>query len=179
MPVDKKDLYRILEDTNEICNKLKIKWCLNFGTLLGAVREADVIDNGKEDIDIFLICCELPEYNKFMQSLADKGYKVNSWTGNPSFAYIGTTGMEIGRVGYSLKHNDGYYWCQGAKIDPMFLDELKTLKINGVDYPVPNHAEKFVRILYGETWRIPDPKAHACPAWVVKTFDNFNKGEYD
>lgn len=179
MQVDKNDLYRILKDTNEVCSNLKIKWCLNFGTLLGAVRESDVIDNGKEDIDIFLICCELPEYNKFMQSLIDKGYTVSCWNMNPSNAYIGTSGIEIGRVGYSIKHNDGYYYWQSAKIHQMFLDELKTLKINGIDYPVPNYAETFVRILYGPTWRIPDPKAHTCPAWVVKSFDNFNKGKYD
>ncbi len=50
------------------------------------------------------------------------------------------------------------------KFPSKFLDEISTIKINGLDFPIPKNAEDLLALEYGKDWRVP-----------LKSFD---KNEY-
>jgi len=48
------------------------------------------------------------------------------------------------RCGNILKHPAKYY------------DEIKTMTVRGVEFPIPNHIEDWLVMMYGEGWNKPD-----------------------
>ena len=52
-PISVEDATKLLAKTKELFDKCGIRFCLAFGTLLGAVRDGSII-KGDEDVDIFV-----------------------------------------------------------------------------------------------------------------------------
>jgi phosphorylcholine metabolism protein LicD len=66
---------------------------------------------------------------------------------------------------YDRKVNDTAYYiydqfrCGNVlKHDAKYYDEIQTMKFRGEDFPVPNHVENWLEMMYGVDWRIPNPK---------------------
>lgn len=88
-PIDTEELKKIqlqiLDAVSDFCEKHQIKYWLDCGTLLGAVRHKGYIP-WDDDIDIGML---RPDYDKFMQlfNLENDRYKFYSYENNKNFLY--------------------------------------------------------------------------------------------
>jgi phosphorylcholine metabolism protein LicD len=166
---DYEKLFEILVTSKGILDELNIKWSLAWGSLLGAVREQDFIQNGEEDLDLFLINTPTKEYMKFAKILIDHGYDAHRHTSNPGKFFHGYAGLDIWRIG--LKPGDGsdFYWFKHFPFQSKYFKDLKVGKIKDVECPILNHSEEFLEIIYGD-WRTPSMQTAPFSTFVKKLY---------
>ena len=125
-----------------------IEWSLNCGTLLGAIREGDFID-GDIDVDTVLhdkYSDKLTEMApKIIECLMRQGCRARLVTEyKPNFIQLSYNGCP-GHIGLT----GGTYWLK-----KFFVGKMRTAKIQGVDFPVPEKAEELLTERYGD-WKTP------------------------
>jgi len=165
---DMKELERIL-------NELGFQSYLQFGTLLGCIREGDFIKTD-DDIDMCYLS-ELKEpvqiqeeikglYDKFKEMGILEGYVLenSSWCGNLSdeipielfgqcHVRVGTTLIDLFTSWFDEKND--YWTCQwgnyGSKTQYV---PLAPKKLHGTNFSVPWNYERVLSRLY-DTWKFP------------------------
>lgn len=168
MSEEKKD--EIIQDLKQLeieLNKLGIEIYLHYGTLLGAVREKNLIPNDS-DIDIAYLgkaknkqeaLKEIKKINK----LLSKKYKLKikqKWTSKGySLGQVFITRKFCFDLYYTWQEN-GKYLCPhqdklGNKEDffPLIEGELR-----GFKFKIPKNSELLLSRLYGDDWRVPQEK---------------------
>lgn len=169
----------LLLDTVEILNQADIPYTLDAGTLLGIVRDGDLIpwDN---DIDLMLPAESLPALRKVYGKILRRGWKVSrtyrmgfaseawqvgdprvvklrSW--NPWLFGPGSTLLDITII---YKYQDAYWWEMArkvCKVSAEYFDRHAILEYAGREVRVPYRYEEYLSRLYGE-WRTPDRSFH-------------------
>lgn len=161
-------------------NNAEIPYFINCGTLLGCVREKRFIPI---DIDIdFAICAEnfnprlltelkkqpvshigirkFPAINRsnIWHGLNDKDelpYKVGVRVSDPKTG--GRVGCDIGIFYLGKDDLDGHrcHYRTSKTFPTQFMEKLTTTKFYGMEVSLPQHAEEYLELLYGENWRIP------------------------
>ena len=156
-------LFEDLKIIKTTYKKFGVRWCLCWGSLLGAIREGDFISGSDDDIDLMILPPTTTElYYETMESFEKKGgffpYQVKS---NPSKMRKRNIGVvEIVRIGPSKNGHPDYYYFKHFPMHKRFFEELKTAKIRDLECPIPNYAEEFLEICYGDTWKIKNLKLH-------------------
>ena len=159
---------KMLLDTIDILNDNGIKYWLEAGTLLGVIRDGDLIpwdydaDIGiPEDMSdkiIELRAKFLPQY-----IIRKKMVKTHWLPGNTRVLKIKTIWEKIRKINFHLDIfcvycvDDKYRWVDTntlKHVDRKFYDKLKTIKWEGRDVFIPNHVEEYLTLRYGE-WKIP------------------------
>ncbi len=180
MPIKQKSRYHIktkeewdlLYDDLKVfktgCVKYNIKWCLFFGSLLGAVRDKDFIQPGAHALSVMLLPpTTRANYFEAMDYFDSKGFWKHLLEMNPSYIQKGMTeGIEMFHIGIDAKLKDYYRW-KGLLFHKKFFENLKTAKIRDEDCPIPNYSEELLEILYDKTWRTPILKVHCCISKVA------------
>ena len=161
----KKDLLKELTSCLTGC-----KWWIDYGTLLGAVRDGDFIkaDNDTDigisakniNKELFDKINENPklkvdgsgDYDKWYKTvvkfLDDEGKQV-SINGKAIFCDI--------YVYYPLEDfhvmsdSDKYY-----RIDNKYIDKLVNVTIHGMKAPAPSKSKEYLEAVYGEDWGTPN-----------------------
>lgn len=157
VPVDYKRLYLLLNEIKTTCEQMDIRWCITWGTLLGAIRHKDFIPSPDQDVDIFLIDVDNDIYKKFIRHFDDhQEYRSHCGNSNPAYIYDTTaeSGSEICRVGNKNGGIEGYYYFRNTPIRKDDLENLTTLMIGKIECPVPNRPEMLLEELYKD-WMIP------------------------
>lgn len=135
----------------------KLSFYLAFGTLLGAIREHDIID-GDEDLDIFvkdeaLLVDSLPFFaeNGLLLIRAVKG---NTY----SFRSSENTYIDV----YILRdlewYNLWHFTCKSLckmYTPKKFFKEYQDIEFLGDSFRCPMHPDKLVEFWYGKNWRTP------------------------
>ena len=141
-------------DVIPVLNKYNVEYWVDFGTLLGIIRENDII-LGDEDVDIVLVDNPILKDQMSLVSidLEKMGYKLKKedWRAYRIFngglyadlyinkmgeqEYIGATG-ETSNIPYSLIGNPQY------------------IKWNGIDVRVPEHIHETLTFRHGN-WQVP------------------------
>jgi len=123
-----------------------IEWSLSCGTLLGAMREGDVIEY---DIDVdtllhYKYVDKLTEMApKIIECLTRQGCRARLVTEyQPNFIQLSYKGCP-GHIGLAGKS----YWKW-----KFFEGKMRTVNIRGVDFPIPEKAEELLTIRYGN-WK--------------------------
>jgi lipopolysaccharide cholinephosphotransferase len=148
----------------------KIPVFLNFGTLLGAVREKDFIVHD-DDVDF-----EIYERDKdaFLATFPDlEAHGLHFFEHIPAMRlYSFTRGGEqidffLAREKKTLR---GRRWdLEGrATVPARFLDNLDTIDFLGEPFLVPHDPLGLVRNLYGKTWNIPIEKCPSRLDWSTR-----------
>ena len=155
----------MLEDLKfikEVFKLFGLRWCLFFGTLLGAVREGDFIMNDllrkkTEDIDVIILQPTPKDISfKLIECFTANGYQIYKPKELPMKLMMGTRRIDIWAMGSLEKRNTpDYYYVKHFPFHKRFFESLKTAKIRDIECPIPNFAEELLENIYGSTWRIP------------------------
>ena len=153
--------------------------CLAFGTLLGAVRDGDLIE-WDHDLDLMTRPADLA---RIVSACADDRLSFapikisGDWLalrrGGPAGASHATLpglsltcdGVGVGELWAPVLFSDGVLrvydlehevslWAQTA-LPAFVFEELGEVELRGGSYPVPAHAETLLEWIYGEDWRTP------------------------
>jgi hypothetical protein len=171
---------RALADLHDVFEDHGIWHALIYGTLLGAVRDGDVIP-WDHDFDLLVRPDEVERILALNPQLARRGYSLDvqrHWRarlcmnrdGVPRFstqALAVYAGQEkIGDLYTFVLFEDGVlrrydfanhtYWCPHSSFPAWFVEgPLGAATVRGRRYPVPRDAEKLIAGIYGEDWRVP------------------------
>ena len=172
---------------------------LTFGTLLGAIRDHNLI-NGDNDIDIGIIVNygDNSVWQGVKSALEEAGFSIArqySIQGNITEQAYSAEGFYFDVWGLCRQEgNDclrAFYHCQIDEgdyhsahdrsikyIDLPDFSLRKTVPVGDYELPVPVNAEEMVECVYGPNWRIPDPDFISGTGWtlmegVVETYQVF------
>jgi hypothetical protein len=152
---------------------------LAYGSLLGAVRDGDVVP-WDYDFDLFVRPADVRQivelnrepnphgltFKTIFQDPANlavnPGRVTAFWT---SSLVVREHGCAVGdlyaftvfRDGVARRFDlrSGTYYYPHSSFPNFFLEDLDEATIRGVRYPIPRHAEKWLEGNYGADWRVP------------------------
>lgn len=161
--VDNDKLFESLKEISDMLNKRNIRWCLALGSVLGAVREQDIITIQDNDIDIYLFKLNMKEYEDLINDFISRDFIPFHAYSNPATMIrgVGTinNGVELMRIGKGRKGKDlNYYFFKHFMFHEKFFDHFTVGKIRGFEVPLPSFTEELMEIYYGESWRIPQKR---------------------
>ena len=173
------ELFDILVRLNAFLDRHAIWHSLLFGTLLGAVRDGDLIP-WDHDLDLLIRPPDIARLRELGDELAADGLGI--WAGqtlggqlalnpgrvpwfHPGYIGIRADGHDCGEIYAPTVFSDGVlrmydlehevaFWPHSSF--PAFaIEELGTAEVRGVSMPVPRHAEQLLSWHYGDDWRTP------------------------
>lgn len=140
-----------------------------FGTLLGAVREKNLI---KHDEDTDIAALDIP--NKTIEAF------INRCKQQKFIMIRQAEIISLARKGqytdiYNFKLIDNLRWvCLGYEFDDCLMRQDKTTTILGYKLNLPINSEDLLVIKYGKNWKIPIKNFHAKPSFsLINTFHIF------
>jgi hypothetical protein len=160
-------------------NERGIWHSLAYGTLLGAVREGDVIE-WDHDFDLFVRPGDAQRILELNSVLSGVGVEIGrlrypssmlavnpggvGWF-DPMHLQVRSDGVPIGDCFMPSVFADGVlrrfdfatdvYWTPHFSIPHFYFEEMTQAHIGEHAYPVPVHAEDFLALMYGSDWRVP------------------------
>jgi len=166
------ELFTHLKFISRLLKNNNIKHWLIYGSLLGAVREHDIISYDYdfdlaayiEDVDSIL------DLNKIIQK---DGYEFKKlylnddtnkkiWRVSLKVFY---NNIEMGDIYLYTKFkdgfmrrfyvNDGIYFWPKSTFPSWFIEELDTIKVRDEVFHIPRNPEILLEYWYGKTWKIP------------------------
>lgn len=169
----KKNLLQTLIFIDKIFNENKIIYWLDYGTLLGAVRNGAIIDYD-DDCDIGVLRQDFEKILKLSDTFRLAGYCLLTYF-YPDFI----------RLDFSREndlHVDIFIWeftrlmfdndpierivlnrtsylpkdeKKGKHFPAYFLFPMEKIKLSGYDFYCPTNPKRFVEFRYGSNWQIP------------------------
>jgi hypothetical protein len=152
---------------------------LAYGSLLGALREEDVIA-WDYDFDLLVKPDEVQRILALAEEIGRDGYRFELTRKPPNFLAMNLTGIEsfstaaIGVYHREKKVGDLYsfslfadgimrrwdfehevYWCPHSSFPAWFAEELTEVTLRGDKYPSIRAPEKWIAGVYGEDWKTP------------------------
>lgn len=164
-------LYNHLCYVSDLLKTYQIKHWLMYGTLLGSVRDDNII-RYDYDIDFGASVEDADKIQSLNNTVKKDGYqfekaysfinKVKIWRVSFKIVY---KGVEVGDVYLYQKFNDGfmrrfdvkdkvYFWPKST-YPAFFTDKLDIGTVRGRPFPVPNNSVMLLKHWYGKTWRVP------------------------
>jgi len=166
---------RLLLDIVDILNEAGVPYHVDSGTLLGLVRDGDLIP-WDGDIDLGILAEDLEAFRATLGTFRRRGWCVRderyvqnrehpAWTrGMPRAVKIrNRSALLLGRgriyAEFFIKypHGDGRFWSFLGKIsraDRAHFDRLETVEYAGRPVKVPADYEPYLATMYGD-WRTP------------------------
>jgi len=149
---------KALKEVKEILDGLGITFFLMSGTCLGAIRENGLIP-WDDDVDIGSVFshhgCEEESLEAMVTTFRNKGFLTKLLRNGPH-AFLPF-------IKYSAKISwTGFYIIDGKieqypsiNMPASFFTDLKEIDFLGEKFYVPNPPEEYLRLKYGNEWRIP------------------------
>ena len=150
-------VFRSISDCNAVLeDRIGRSLFICYGTLLGCIRANDFIEHD-DDVDVCFLSeadsapAAAEDFASVLQVLRRSGEKVH-WPGNAHFHWnlldVFIAWFEDGAL---------YMYNAGGECAKDAVLPLRSRDFLGRDVLVPNDAEKVLEIIYGPSWRIPDP----------------------
>ena len=162
---------KMLLDISNLLDKYKIVHCLMYGTLLGAVRNNDFIENYDLDLGIFYQFWKNDNiWYDFNMDLQKIGYRVFAMTYNLVWIEF----IEFHQVYhidlFLLERTKQFYITESyGKLSYFPLkdfDYLEEKLFCDKKFKIPPDVESHLERNYGLDWRIPKPKDNNCNSRV-------------
>jgi len=160
--MDKEAMSRNLLDFKEVLDKHKVPFIIIFGGLLGLIREGNFISH---DTDLDVAC-----FNEFVRKDHWKLKKIKEDLINKGFYVVGNDecylhidffirdGEKI-EIWWFDKIDDEWIFGNEVRYPAFYFDKFQEIDFLGAQFKIPCEAEKFLRITYGDSWKVPNPKA--------------------
>lgn len=166
---------RLLLDIVDILNEEKIDYMLDSGTLIGLVRDGDILP-WDDDVDVSLPERELEKFLAILPRFRKRGWWISHrymkqpfdvWkVGDYQSIKIRNKrwGLFRGRVKSDLnvkyKHGNEYFWYmlglrKISKVDEKYFDGYEEVDYEGRKVKVPAHYEDYLTLKYGD-WKTPN-----------------------
>lgn len=168
---DKEMAAESLAVLKDVLDTKGVVFLLNFGTLLGAIRENDFIGHDM-DLDVAIYAKDVDKLVSLIPTLSERGLMLCRYAngGLYSFMYKDNVLIDVDvykLTGFPYKYR---YWRMCRKIFPKhFVEEYEQIDFAGGKYCVPKNPVKFIEYMYGKNWRIPVKGKHArlYPRWML------------
>ena len=159
---------------SSVFEKQNIKFWLVFGTLLGAIRDKDFIPHDTDtDIGVFAT-----DKDKLISAIPDlvmlglvpirtkRPDDLLSLMRNDEYINIGIYSQTSDALGYK------YWGYQCDKVYGNHFDSFDAIKFLGIEFCVPQNAEKLLEVYYGKNWKTPMIN---CPAKKAQSYRDFEQ----
>jgi phosphorylcholine metabolism protein LicD len=138
------DFKRIMENNG-------ITIVLIFGTLLGVMRNGDVIDKDS-DFDVFCFTKDYLKWEKAKTELKQNRFYI------PEIKplhdeFVSRNGEKID-INWIIPFGKFYVYDDGIYYPKEYFDVLKTAQLFGETWKIPNNTEQLLTDLYGD-WKVP------------------------
>ncbi|RLE31198.1 MAG: hypothetical protein DRJ61_11655 [Acidobacteria bacterium] len=152
---------------------------LTYGTLLGAVRDGQLIP-WDDDIDLMVRPSDIDRILRLNNILANESIVFHSITHAPTMLAVNPgavcgfspcqlaisfAGRKIGDLYAFNLFSDGIlrrfdpktnaYWCPHSSFPHYFVEETTIVSVGGNEYPAPRRPDRFLSGVYGNDWREP------------------------
>lgn len=151
----------ILEILNEISKNTGVKYWLEFGTLLGKIRDNDFI-NHDINFDIGVMDEELrPEFLIYLENAGFK--RILSFSlNNKKLKYLKYEYKNIEIEIFIFERKDDKVCCYSKEFDEVYVNTLSNstleeVKFMGVDTFIPRNSIQRLLEIYGKDFNIPNP----------------------
>jgi hypothetical protein len=182
-------LMRAIDDVLKVLHGLDVDAFLAYGTLLGAVRNGQLIGHDS-DADLgYVSRWEHPadvmrESFGLQRALMERGYPVTRYSGSAFKVDVRESDGSVRGLdvfgGFML---EGKLHLMGEIITPFkreWILPLGTATLEGWDFAVPADTDRFLTATYGRSWRVPDPAFHfPTPRSTHRRFNGWFRGTRD
>ncbi|MFC6152734.1 class I SAM-dependent methyltransferase [Nocardioides yefusunii] len=161
---------KVLDELRDICG---VDAYLNYGALLGAVRDGTMIAHDSDTDLCYVSKFDQPadiilESFRMERILRNRGWKVLRMSaGDIKLLLPLSDGRQCHIDVFSAFWINGVFYQFGNRsghLKKESLLPLGTIELDGYTFPAPRVPEDMMAFLYGENWRIPDPSfAYADP----------------
>lgn len=168
-PINREILYANLLDVCNVFKSLNIKHWLSHGTMLGVYRDGDFIAYD-DDADITADMkdrekgieaeAKLRELGFYVPPTGDRNKAVDTRNNMPYSDTVAIRNGEKVEIWWFSKQNNQYVYDiyrQPPELhhDAKYYDELKEINFKGNMFPIPNHIEEWLEMMYGSDWKTP------------------------
>jgi hypothetical protein len=167
---------RMLLDIIDVCEEMNVPYHMDYGTLLGLVRDGDLIP-WDDDMDMSIMAADVEAFRKTFWKLRLRGWRINgnshilrkphpAWKPNSlrsikirnrNFLFFGR-GRVVMDVFVKYPHEDHVWWKmigQVCRADRRHYEGYETIEYAGRQVRVPRDYEAYLEYLYGQDWRTP------------------------
>lgn len=149
----------VLKEIETAFSKEGIKLFLNIGTLLGFYRNNAFIENDT-DIDLSIHKLEIQTLKNIINNLKKKGFHLLKVFKNDTMFSITKNNIKVEisifidlKVFFFDMHS---FITRGLLLRKKYIKNNKEVVMYGANFSIPINTEKFLEILYGKEWKIPD-----------------------
>jgi len=174
----KEEIFEHLTFTSKILTENNIKHWILYGTLLGAIREKDIISYDY-DFDLGVYFEDTEKILTLNNSITNKKYKFEKGFGTlyslknkKDREYLWRVSIKVmyndnpvGDIYIYKKCDDGFlrrydpinkiYFWPNSTFPHFFVEELENLYINNSVFPAPRFGKTLIEYYYGPLWTTP------------------------
>lgn len=163
-------LLRAIDTVVDVLEDLGVHAFLAYGTLLGAVREAQFLGHDS-DADLGYVSQHTVPVDAIRESfvlqrrLAERGFVTHRYSGAAFQIDVQESdgskrGLDLFGGFLSVGEEGSRLYLMGEvgqDYRPEWLHPLTTATLAGREFPVPARPEKLLEAMYGPSWEVPDP----------------------
>jgi len=143
-----------------LLNKLEIRYFLQTGILLGAIRHKGFIP-WDWDVELSVYANEAkPKINKLLSEIKQAGFKIDNYYTELSRLKIDFTGKLSKETtaytiqGWSYNKNDKVFWRNKFRVPEHLFKKMCKIRLFGKDHFAPDPPEEYLTHQYGN-WKKP------------------------
>ncbi len=159
---------------------------LNYGALLGAVREGRMLAHDSDTDLCYLSAHTSPadliaESYRISRALRARGWRLLRMSGGDVKLLLPLSDGRVCHIDvFAAFHVGGTFFQLGNRSGDLpreAIEPFSTITLHGHDFPAPRDPEAMLAFLYGPQWRTPDPSfRYADPAAGVRRLDGWLRG---
>jgi phosphorylcholine metabolism protein LicD len=174
---------KFLWDIVDLLELFNIKYCLGWGTLLGIVRQDELIKDDDIDINVFeAFWNQHLLWGRFLTELENLNYCVKDALYN--YVCVISNDPKLSDVHLDLhlhEKAEGEYFYKGKGMrfyfPASFYDTLDTISFKDRTFTVPHSPEKLLAYMYGDDWTTP--KSGEVDYKHYEKIDNYKEFKYE